>query len=43
MGRKLSAVYDEEVVAEIERLASEHGLTEQEVLRQLVYLGLDSR
>lgn len=43
MGRKLTAVYDEEVVAEIEALADERDLTAQEVLRQLVELGLAER
>lgn len=41
--RKLTAVYDEEVVREIEALAEDRGLTCQEVLRQLVELGLAER
>jgi len=41
MGRKLAAVYEEEVAEEIETIASENGLTTQEVLRQLVALGLE--
>lgn len=41
MSRKLTAVFDETVVREIESLADERDLTPQEVLRQLVAYGLD--
>jgi len=40
MVRTLSAVYEDATVAEIERLASEYGVSRQEVLRQLVEVGL---
>jgi len=43
MGQKLSAVYDEATVAEIEELAAEYDVPRQEVLRQLVEVGLEQR
>ncbi|MFC7201369.1 hypothetical protein [Halospeciosus flavus] len=39
--RKLSAVYDEQTVREVESLASEYDIPPQEVLRQLVDAGLE--
>ncbi|WP_435100250.1 hypothetical protein [Halarchaeum sp. P4] len=41
MARKLSALYDDPTVAEVERLASEYEVPPQEVLRQLVEAGLE--
>ncbi|MFB6192131.1 MAG: CopG family transcriptional regulator [Haloarculaceae archaeon] len=40
--RRFTLVCDERRARTIERLASEHGLTEAEVLSQLVGLGLEA-
>jgi 2-iminoacetate synthase ThiH len=40
--RRFTLVCDDERAAEIERLAEEYDLTEEDVLRQLVDLGLDT-
>jgi len=42
MPRRYAVVCDDEVGERVEALAREYGLTEQEVLRQLVRRGLES-
>lgn len=41
MAREVSTYCGEETITEIERLAREYGLSEQEVVRQLLELGLE--
>lgn len=42
MPRQYSVVCDEEVGERVESLAREYGLTEQEVIRQLIQRGLET-
>lgn len=42
MPRRYSVVCDENLGRRVESLAREYGLTEQEVLRQLIRQGLDA-
>lgn len=42
MSAQYTLVCDDETSREVRALAKEYGLTEEEVLRQLVDLGLDS-
>jgi uncharacterized protein YidB (DUF937 family) len=42
MPRKLSVVCEDALAAEVEELAQEYGLSEQEVLRQLIEQGLET-
>lgn len=42
MPTRFSVVVDDERASDVERLAHEHGLTEGEVLRQLLALGFES-
>lgn len=42
MPRKYSVVCGDSLAADIEELANEYGLSEQEVLRQLIQNGLDT-
>lgn len=42
MPTRFSVVVDKDRARDVERLAHEHGLTEEEVLRQLLTLGLDA-
>jgi predicted transcriptional regulator len=41
MPTRFTVVCDDDVARDVESLATEYGLTEEEVLRQLVDLGLD--
>jgi hypothetical protein len=41
MNAEVSTYCEEETIAEIERLAQEYDLSEQEVVRQLLELGLE--
>jgi hypothetical protein len=43
MPRKYSVVCEDDTAADIEALAREYGIPEQEVLRQLIETGLESR
>lgn len=40
--RRFTLVCDDRQARRVERLATQYGLTEREVLRQLIELGLDS-
>ena len=42
MPSRYTLVCGDDLAAEVNRLAREHGLTEEEVLRQLIDLGLES-
>lgn len=42
MPRKLSVVCEDGLATEVEALAQEYGLSEQEVLRQLIEQGLET-
>ena len=42
MARRYSVVCDDDVGDRVEELAREYGLTEQEVLRQLIRRGLEA-